>query len=80
MPITLLLADAAFDPDTIALLASAFDAAWDTLKKSDSPLAADGLASSTRELLAKHIIEMGQTGERDKQRIVNDALARLGVR
>jgi hypothetical protein len=79
MPIVLLLADTAFDPDTVALLASAFDTAWDTVKKSGSPLAADGQAASTRELLAKRIIEMGQKGERDGQRLVHDALAHLGV-
>ena len=79
MPIASLLADAAFDPDTVALLASAFDTAWNTVKKSGSPLAADGQAAATRELLAKRIIEMGHKGERDGQRLVDDALAHLAV-
>ena len=79
MPIASLLADAAFDPDTVALLASAFDTAWNTVKKSGSPLAADGQAASTRELLAKRIIEMGHKGERDGRRLVDDALAHLAV-
>ena len=77
MPIDALLADTAFDSDTTALLASAFDAAWDTVKKSSSPLAANDEAASTREVLAKRIIEMGQQGERDRQRLVDDALAHL---
>lgn len=80
MPITSLLAKTAFDPETVALLASAFDAAWDTLKKTGSPLAADGQARSTREFLAKYIIEMGHKGERDGQRLVDDALAQLAAR
>ena len=79
MPIASLLADAAFDADTVALLSSAFETAWDTIQKSGSPLAAAGLAASTRELLAKRIIEMAQKGERDRRRLVEDALAHLAV-
>jgi len=58
-------------------LASAFDTAWDTVKKSGSLLAADDQAASTREVLAKRIIQMGQQGERNGQRLVDDALAHL---
>ena len=47
MPIASLLADAAFDADTVALLSSAFETAWDTIKKSGNPLAAAGRAAST---------------------------------
>jgi hypothetical protein len=36
MVIAKLLANAAFDPGTVALLSSAFDTAWDQLKKSGS--------------------------------------------
>ena len=79
MPIASLLGNAAFDPDTVKLLASAFDTAWNTVKKSGSPLAEDGQAASTRELLAKRIIEMGHKGERDGRRLVDDALAHLAV-
>ena len=79
MPIDSLLESAAFDLDTTALMASAFDAAWETVKKSGSPLAADENADSTRNLLAKRIIKMGQQGERDRQRLVDDALAHLTV-
>jgi len=77
MSIASLLAETAFDPDTVALLASAFDTAWNTVKKSGSPLAADDQAASTRELLAKRIIATAQKGERDRQRLVDDALAHL---
>lgn len=77
MPIIKLLSNAAFDPDTITLLASAFDTAWDTVRTSGSPLAADDRAASTRDVLAKRIIEMGKRGERDRQRLVDDALAHL---
>ena len=77
MPIDSLLANTTFDPETAELLASAFDTAWDTIKKSGSPLAANDHAASTREVLAKRIIEMGQLGERDEQRLVDDALEHL---
>ena len=77
MPIDALLANTAFDPPTLTLLASAFETAWDTIKKSGSPLAANDQAVSTREVLAKRIIEQGKQGERDPQRLVDDALAHL---
>lgn len=77
MPIDKLLTNTAFDPDTITLLASAFDTAWDTVKKSGNPLAVDDQAASTRERLAKRIIEMGKEGERDPQRLADGALAHL---
>ena len=77
MPLTPYLANAAFDPDTVAVLSSAFDIAWDTLRRSGSTLTTDSQAASTRELLAKRIVERGQMGERDERRLVDDALAHL---
>ena len=62
MSIIPFLRDAAFDPDAVAILGAAFDEAWDTLRKSGSPLARDAQAMRTREGLAKRIIEMGQKG------------------
>lgn len=78
VPIDKFLANAAFEPDTVALLVSAFETAWDTVRRSSSPLAQGDRAASTREALAKRIIEMGKKGERDPQRLVDDALAHLG--
>ena len=66
-----------FDPETVAILASAFDAAWDILQKSGSPLASEAHAATTRERLAKRIIEMGQKGVRNHQRLLKDAIAHL---
>jgi transposase len=77
VPIDKLLASAAFEPDAVALLASAFDTAWETVKRSGSPLAAEDRAAATREALARRIIEAGKKGERDVQRLVDDALAHL---
>jgi hypothetical protein len=66
-----------FDPETVAILASAFDEAWDILQKSGSPLAREAPATTTRERLAKRIIEMGRKGVRNHKRLVEDALAHL---
>jgi hypothetical protein len=72
--VQLLTASASFDPEATKILTTAFDTAWQTLKTSGNVLAADFRAASTRELLAKRIIEMGRRGERDPLRLVEDAL------
>lgn len=77
MSIVPFLREDAFDPKALAILAAAFDAAWETVQKSDSPLAGEAQATTTRERLAKRIIKMGKQGERDHQRLVADALAYL---
>ena len=77
MSILKLLGKHAFDVDTTIILASAFDAAWLSLQTSGSPFAADDQASQTRDLLAQRIIEIAQRGERDKRRLVEEALARF---
>ena len=79
MSILKLLGKHTFDVDTTIILASAFDAAWLSLQTSGSPFAADDRASQTRDLLAQRIIEMAQRGERDKRRLVEEALARFAT-
>jgi hypothetical protein len=66
-----------FDPETAAVLAAAFEAAWETIVRSGSFLATEERASETREKLAKRIIATASGGERDKVRLVDDALAFL---
>ena len=78
MPIVPLLTSAGFfDPQTTKILTAAFDTAWQILKTSGNVLAADFRATSTRELLAKRIIETGSQGERNPLRLAEDALAFL---
>ena len=79
MSILKLLGKHTFDVDTTIILASAFDAAWLSLQTSGSPFAADDRASQTRDLLAQRIIEIAQRGERDKRRLVEEALARFAT-
>jgi hypothetical protein len=71
------LASTSFDSATAHLLASAFDAAWQAVQGSASGPVDAPRDASTRELLARHIIEMGKRGERNHQRLVEHALARL---
>lgn len=59
------------------IFGAAFDAAWGAVEKSGNLLAGVAQAPTTRERLAKRIIEMGQKGERDYQRLVDDAFAHL---
>jgi len=79
MSILKLLGKHTFDVDTTIILASAFDAAWLSLQTSGSPFAADDRASRTRDLLAQRIIEIALRGERDKRRLVEEALAQFVI-
>jgi len=78
MPITpLLKSNGFFDPAATKILTAAFDTAWQMLRTSGNVLAADFRAASTRDLLAKRIIETGSQGERNPLRPADDALAFL---
>jgi hypothetical protein len=77
MSILKLLGKHTFDADTTIILASAFDTAWLSLQVSDSPFAADSRSIETRDLLAQRIIETARCGERDKQRLVEEALGQF---
>jgi hypothetical protein len=71
------LADAAFDAEATQLLGSAFEAAWQAAKSSGNVHADAAQADSIRECLAKRVIEMGRRGERNHDRLVEDALLHL---
>ena len=77
MSILKLLGTHTFDVNTTIILASAFDDAWLSLQTSGSRFAADERAAATRELLAQRIIEIAQRGERNKRRLVDEALAQF---
>src|SRR5262245_57483209 len=69
-----LLANKAFDDEITSRLGMAYEAAWRKLKASGSPLAD---AASTREQLARCILEMGRRGETNANRLAEKALVRL---
>ena len=67
-----------FDVETTKILASAFDAAWEEVKTSDGSPAGERHAAATRELLAKYIMALAQRGEKNPNRLIKNALRRLG--
>jgi hypothetical protein len=66
-----------FDDEIVAILGSAFEAAWRSLQVSDSGVTHERHIASTRELLAKCILVFAQRGERDRNQLVEKALALL---
>ena len=64
---------AAFDPETVEILAHALDSAYEVLK-ADSKLAPGGGGVSA---LAKVILELAKEGERDAERLAERALERF---
>jgi hypothetical protein len=77
MPVSRLLIERAFDLGHTKAICDAFDGAWAFLTRSQSPLASAGLANTTREMLAKRIIEMAERGLRDSGELEADALSYL---
>ena len=73
MAIQRLLQNSAFEPEQIAYMATAYEGALHELE----------LANRTdpiTEIIAKKIIEIAQTGERDPLQMRGRAIAELGVR
>jgi hypothetical protein len=66
-----------FDADATRLMGVAFDAAWEAVLTSCSPLTDAPAAASMRELLAKDIIDTVRLGERNRDRLVESALRAL---
>ena len=77
MPIIPLLAESAFDPETIETLVSVFETAWRKVEQSGSKLASPAYERAAREIIAKRIIEMAQRGERDPAELAEDAVTYL---
>ena len=64
----------AFDPESIQVLASALDDAWDRVEKSGSQFAGPAYSRAMREVIAKRIIETAQRGAKDPQTLADDAV------
>ena len=67
----------AFDADEVKILTDAFDRAWKAVEESGVGFASDSYKNATREVLALRIIEIAQLGERDPNRLPEDALLYL---
>jgi hypothetical protein len=68
-----LFKDRAFEPQATAIMAAAYDRACETLHDV-------GQAALVREIIAKRIVEVAQTGERDPQELCARALLALGIK
>ena len=77
MSIVPMLAQSAFEPETIETLVSVFESAWRTVEESGSKLASPAYKRAAQEIIAKRIIEMAQRGERNPVTLATDAVAYL---
>ena len=67
----------AFDDNEVRILVEAFEQAWKAVEDSGAPFGSEDHVSATRERLALRIIEIAQLGERDLNRLRDDALLYL---
>jgi hypothetical protein len=67
----------AFDPETISILSGALDDAWQMVGADKAAFRMDGHPEGARNALAKHIVDIAKQGERDRQRLIEGALAAL---
>ncbi|HTV27946.1 MAG TPA: hypothetical protein VMF32_09210 [Xanthobacteraceae bacterium] len=77
MSVIPLFANQAFDPDQVEILVSAFDDAWDTIKRSGSTFASPRYERGAREIVAEHIVDLARRGVLDRQRLSAEAIAHL---
>lgn len=70
-------AGGAFDPETISILVTAFEDAWQSVKTSGVTLTTDKRIQTMRESLAKMIIELAEQGERNPHQLRKAALLSL---
>jgi hypothetical protein len=66
--------DNSFDPETLSLLSGAFENAWQRVQASGNQLARPGYANVMREVMAKHILNLAQHGERDEAELSDSAV------
>ena len=77
MTIVPLLDQSAFEPKSSRSWCAAFEDAWASIEKSGSSLASPRYKRVAKEIMAKRIIETAQRGERDRQRLSEDAVTYL---
>ena len=71
--------EAAFDPETIAVLSAALDEAWDRLLRSGSECTRPAYARAMREVVARRIIDMAQRGTGDQKELADGAVRFLAA-
>jgi hypothetical protein len=68
-----------FDPEATNAMVAPFDSAWQDLQASGNIFSPRFPADWAREKIAKRIINMAQRGERDPDRLSEDALEYLAT-
>ena len=63
-----------FDPETCNVLSAAFEDAWSIIVRSGSTFASPGNERATREIVARRIVDLAQSGERDRCRLRDGAV------
>jgi hypothetical protein len=63
-----------FDPEAVTVLAAALDEAWDLLRKSESECVRPAYARVMREVVARRIFDLGQSGISDKKQLADGAM------
>jgi hypothetical protein len=66
-----------FHPDEISILEDALDDAWRRIECSKAPWASDDYAAVGRTILARYIIAMAKSGERDTKWLADSAVLYL---
>ena len=69
-----------FRPNEISILEDAFEDAWRRLEHSEAPWASEDYSTAARTILARHIIQMPQGGERNPRWLADSALLYLSQR
>jgi hypothetical protein len=65
--VELIKPEIAFDPETISVLSTALEEAWERLLKSGSECTRPSYARAMREVIARRIIDMAQRAPRIKK-------------
>ena len=58
-----------YDPETLALLTRAFDAAWNEVKAATPAACRNGAMETTRKMMALRVMDAANNGERDPDRL-----------
>lgn len=66
-----------FRPDEISILEDALDDAWRRVESSKAPWASEDYSVAGRTILAKYIVTMAHSGERDTKWLADSALLYL---
>jgi hypothetical protein len=77
--VELIKPEIAFDPETISVLSTALEEAWERLLKSGSECTRPAYARAMREVIARRIIDMAQRGTKDKKELVEGVVRFLAA-